>query len=186
MKLAEEIVVNIGGEAIELRPSLRLALQLERRPGGFAKVLREITDLTLGTMAELIEPHHGGGSVFINQVYDEGLPNLRDPLLRYVLALAGIDPEQAEKVANSKGKTVPMGAHLLDLYRCGTGWLGWTPADTLDATPTEIVEAFRGRQDMLRAIFGSSKDDKPKDDRPLNEKFRSIFAGVGTIKEPAA
>lgn len=114
MRLAEEITVVIAGEAIELRPSLRLALQLERRPGGFAKVLREIDDLTLGTMAELIEPHHGGGMSFLPDVFDAGLGNLRPALIAYVLSLAGVDPEQAEKAATSKGKTVPLGAHLLD------------------------------------------------------------------------
>lgn len=186
MRLAEEITVLIAGEAVELRPSLRLALQLERREGGFAKVLREIDDLSLGTMAELIEPHHGGGTVFINQVFDAGLGNLRPALIAYVLALAGVDPEQAEKAAaGPKGKTVPLGAHLLDLYRIGTGWIGWTPEATLDATPAEITEAFKGRQDLLRAVFGG-KDDKPKDIRPIGEKFRSIFSGLGTVKEPAA
>lgn len=38
---------------------------------------------------------------------------------------------------------------------------------------------------MLKAIFGG-KSDKAADTRPLNEKFRSIFSGMGTVKEPAA
>ena len=183
MKLGEEIVVMIAGEEVQLRPSLRLALQLERRPGGFPKLIKDIDDLTLSTMADLIAEHDPHPFV-LNRVMDAGLANLREPLLRYVLALAGVDPEQAEKAAASKGRTVPLGAHLVDLYRIGAGWLGWTPEATLDATPAEITEAFKGRQDMLRAIFGG-KDDKPKDDRPLNEKFRSIFAGHQIIREPA-
>lgn len=184
MRLAEEITVVIAGEAVALRPCLRLALQLERREGGFAKLLRDIDDLHLGTMADLIEDH-APHPMLVNRVFDAGLPNLRPALIAYVLALAGVDPEQAEQAAaTSKRNTIPLGAHLLDLYRIGTGWIGWTPEATLDATPAEITEAFKGRQDMLKAIFGSGQTDKPKDTRPLNEKFRSLFGGIGTVKEP--
>lgn len=184
MRLAEEIIVAIAGQEVELRASLRRAIQLERRPGGFAKLIRDLDDLHLGTMAELIG-YHDPHPMLINRVFDAGLMNLREPLVRYAMAIAGIDPDDAAKAAEApnKGKTIPLGAHLADLFRLGSGWLGWTPDETLDASPAEIMEAYRGRLDMLKAIFGSGESDKTKDDRPLDDKVRSIFAGLGTVKE---
>lgn len=184
MKLAEEITISIAGEDVELRPTLRLALQWERRPGGFSRVLRDLDDLSLSTAADLIADHDPH-PLIINRVFDAGLVNLREPLVRYVLALAGVDPENVEKAATSKGKTVPLATHLTELYRLATGWLGWTPDVALDATPTEIMEAFKGREAMLQAIFGTGGKGKAKDPRPLDQKVRDLFAGRAR-REPAA
>ena len=41
------------------------------------------------------------------------------------------------------------------------GWIGWTYDQTLDTPMTAIESAYRGRHDMLRAIFGG-RSDKPK------------------------
>lgn len=177
MRLAEEITVFIAGEPVELRPTLRDAIRLERRPGGFAKLIAEIDDLSLSTMAELIDLHDPH-PLTINRVHDAGLATLQPAVLAYVYALTGLNPDAAKGPA--KGRTVPMSEHLAELYRIGTGWLSWDPEVTLDASPAEIVEAFAGRMAMLKAIFGTGKDDKPKDDRPLDEKVRSLFAGRTT------
>ena len=37
------------------------------------------------------------------------------------------------------------------------GWLGWSPAVAMRATPAEITIAMAGRADMLAAIFGDKK-----------------------------
>jgi len=186
MKLAEQIIIIVGGEPIELRPSLACAMRLERRPGSFAGLFREIMDGSLSAAVDIIAPHADDMPFLESRVFD-ALPHLREPLLAYVMACAGIDPEErATDKTDTKGdaKSVPFSEHLSNLYRIGTGWLGWTPADTLDATPAEIMEAHAGRLDMLKAIFGSSEQSAPpKDDRPLDQKFRSIFASHGTVKE---
>lgn len=184
MKLADDIVVTIGSEDIVLHPSLRHAIRLERRKGSFAALLREIEDDTFATARELIRDHHD--HIELDFQIMDALTQLKGPLLRYVVALTGVDPDNSPAKGKGRGKTVPFGDHLANLYRIGTGWLGWTPQDTLDATPAEIIEAYNGRLDMLKAIFGSS--DKPAtvaDDRPLDQKFRSLFAAHGTVKEAA-
>ena len=193
MKLGEDIVVMIGGEAVRLVPRLRHALALERRPGSFKSVLDAIEEGSLTVAAETIRPHHPG--VTLDAIFAAGLAKLREPLTLYVLGCAGIDPETAparRAKAKASGKplpSVPFAEHLAGLYRIGTGWLGWTPDQTLDATPIEITEAYRGRVEMLRSIFGSSEEDAPAtDDRPLDDKFRSVFGTFGTTKvkrEPA-
>jgi len=186
-KLADIITVSIGGEAIELRPSLRFAIRLERRPGSFAGLLREIMDGSLTATAAVIRDHYDH-PMLEQRILDIGIETFRDPILSYVAACAGIDPD-APANDNAKNETVShshksqtFGAFLEGLFKIGTGWLGWTPQDTLDATPAEIMLAHDGRMSMLRAIFGGTDDktDKPKDDISLDDKFRGVFGGFGT------
>lgn len=51
------------------------------------------------------------------------------------------------------------------LFKMGTGVLGWSPRDTLDADMTDIVLAYEARVgfigDLLKAVFGSG-DGKSK------------------------
>lgn len=181
-KLADIITVSIGGEAIELRPSLRFAIRLERRPGSFAGLLREIMDGSLTAACEIIRDH-ADIPMLETRILDNGLDPLREPLVRYVLALTGMDdtPEPANDNGRAKGKSQPFGEYLAGLYKTGTGWLGWTPQETLDATPAEIMLAHEGRMSMLKAIFGSS-DDKPADKVSFTDaNVKSFFAGRTTI-----
>lgn len=184
MKIADTIIVTIAGERVTLHPALRHGIRLERRPGSFAGLIQDITDGSLTAACDLIGDHldmtpHTRDAVF------NVLPDLQGPLLAYVMACAGIDADD-EAPANdnkAKGKPVTFSEHLTGLYRLGTGWLGWTPADTLDATPAEIMEAYRGRLDMLKSIFGGSDDTTAsKSDLPLDEKIRTAFAGFNTVK----
>lgn len=183
MPIAEIITITVGDEAIELRPSLRFALPLARREGSFAGLLRDIMDGSLSAAVEIIA-HHTDMHFLENRVFDV-LPDLREPLLSYVMACTGIEPDDAadpSPAKKSKAKSAPAsyGEYLTSLYKIGTGWLGWTPAQTLDATPAEINLAYEGRLEMLKVIFGS-KEDAPKDTRPWDEKARGIFAGLGAV-----
>lgn len=65
---------------------------------------------------------------------------------------------------------------LAELDRIGTGWFGWTPAETWHATPSEIVEAFKGRIALLKAQNGSGEtDDAPGD---AKQRAANIAAGL--------
>jgi len=178
MRLAVPIIVILAGEAVTLRPSLACAMQLERRPGSFKGLLDEIADDSLSAASAIIAPHHSH-PMLASRIMDAGLDRLRPVLIDYVLQCAGIDPD-AE--ATGDGPGLSFADHLQQLYRIGSGWLGWTPDATLDATPSEIMEAYRGRMDMLKAIFGSA-DDEPRqpDTRNLDDKFRAAFGSFGTI-----
>ncbi|CDZ55517.1 hypothetical protein [Neorhizobium galegae] len=184
MRLADTITVTIAGEAIELRPSLACAIRLERRPGSFQQLTRDIMDGNLTAAVEVIQDHTDLD--FLPNRILEQLDTLKAPLLRYVMACAGVDPDDAQKAApkGKPAKSVPFRDHLQDLYKKATGWLGWSPEVALDATPAEIVLAYEGRWDMLKAIYGGGKDQLT-DDRPLEEKFRSVFTTFGTVKEAA-
>lgn len=182
-KLADAITVSVGGEAIKLRPSLRFAIRLEHRPGSFSGLLRDIMDGSLSAACEIIRDH-ADIPLLETRILDNGIDQFRDPLVRYVMALAGMDdtPEPANDNGKAKGKSQPFGEYLSGLYKIGTGWLGWTPEVTMDATPAEIMLAHEGRMSMLKAIFGSSDDTpaKPQSDISLDDKFKGVFAGFGT------
>lgn len=40
------------------------------------------------------------------------------------------------------------------------GWLGWTPEQAYNAAIPDILTAYEGRTDMLRAIFGGEEPEK--------------------------
>lgn len=177
MRLAAPIIIVLAGEAVTLRPSLACAMQLERRPGSFKGLLDEIADDSLSAASAIIAPHHSHPTL-ASRIMDARLDLLRPALIDYVLQCAGIDPDAK---AAADGPSLSFAEHLQQLYRVGTGWLGWTPDATLDATPAEIMEAHRGRMDMLKAIFGSADEEPAQTDtRPLDDKFRAVFGAFGT------
>lgn len=186
MKIGQTIMIVLGGEAIELRPSLRFAMRLERRPGSFAGLTREIMDGSLTTAVEIIRDHTDMPDL-ADRIMETGLARLTTPLLNYVMGVAGIDMDDAP--ANDHGRpgkqrpSIPFSEYLANLYRLGTGWMGWTPKETLDSTPAEILEAYKGRLELLRSIFGS-KDDAPSPatDIPLDEKVKTAFASFNVVR----
>ncbi|EKF18836.1 hypothetical protein NA2_11650 [Nitratireductor pacificus pht-3B] len=180
-RLADTITVSIGGEAIQLRPSLRFAIRLERRPGSFARLARDVFDGSLTAAIDIIRDHYDH-PMLETLILDSGFDRLREPLTLYIMALAGMDPE-ARTEAPDDAKAVSFGEFLEDLFKKAAGWLGWEPDVALDATPAEIMLAMEGRMDMLKAIFGSADDqDTPESKMSLDDKFRTVFSSFGTTK----
>ena len=181
MRLADELTCTIGGEVIVLRPSLRNAIRLERRSGSFAGVAAKIMEGSLETACAIMRDN--AAILFLEHRVLDALPSLQEPLIAYVAACAGIDASTDHRTIteNKASEAVPFRAYLESLYRIGTGWLGWPPSVTLDATPAEITEAYKGRVDFLRAVFGASEPDTPKPG-DLGDKFKAVFSGLNTTK----
>lgn len=183
MRLADDTTITIAGEAVVLRPTLRAAIRLERRYGGFSKLASAIMDGSLSAASDVIGENYDH-PMLANRIFDAGLDTLREPLLAYVMACAGIDPDDKPDSAQAGGKTVPFSEYLTGLYRIATGWLGWTPDTALDATPAEIQEAHKGRVDMLRAIFGDPATVVPESPLSLDDKFKMAFRARGAKAVP--
>jgi len=162
---ADPITIEIAGEAYELRPTLRAATRLARRHRNFAAIYKAILADHVSIIAEVIREGTDAAEAVSLFLVEHEIPNLRAKLdglklqlLRYVLALAGHDGNHASPTADA-GKPMSFAEYHAELFRIGTGWLGWTPDETWNATPAEIIEARAGRMDMLRAIYGRAEDD---------------------------
>jgi hypothetical protein len=53
------------------------------------------------------------------------------------------------------------------LFRIGTGWIGWSEEQTLDASMPAIEAAYAGRIELLQAIFGKPKEQEGQPRRKL-------------------
>lgn len=167
MLAADPIIVEIAGEAYELRPTLLAATRLARRHGDFATIYNAILADHISIVSGVIREGSGSplaAADFLNAVSfgkaRRVLDTLRPKLLAYVLALAGHDDEEPETAP--PGKPMSFADYHAKLFAIGTGWLGWTPAETWAATPAEILAAQRGRldlvDDLLGAILGKPKE----------------------------
>jgi len=176
--LGNDTTLKLGGALITLRPTLRCGLRLEARDGSFSKLIADLQDGSLTAALFVLQDHHN--HPYANgHVMDAGLEPICAALITFVLECAGLDPEaKAERNEAGEPEEVSFSEHLTQLYRIGTGWLGWTPATTLDATPAEITEAYKGRVDMLKAIFGGESPTKSKatSDDDIRQAFRDLNA----------
>jgi hypothetical protein len=188
MRLAEdEITVRLSGTVAYLRPSLRAAFRLERKYQGFDAIIRAIVDENLTVIADVIH-ECSDQPTDIPRLIDElglhplrvGIEALSVPAANVVLALAGIDDDDSGRRAEQIGDRISFAEYHERLYRIGTGWLGWSPDTTWDATPAEIIEAYKGHLEMLRAIHGGTEPDTPDPDAGLDE------AGWRKLKHMAA
>jgi hypothetical protein len=179
MRLADdEIAVTVGREVIYLRPTLRAAMRLERRHGGFDKIVLAIADENLTVMADVIRESATEPTSIPGLLESIGLKPLRigiealvGPLTDLVFALAGVDPTDTSEKADT-GPRITFAEHHERLFSIGTGWLGWSPETTWDATAAEISAAFHGRREMLRSVFGGN----PSDSTPSDERDEAGFA----------
>ena len=74
--------------------------------------------------------------------------------------LAGVDQDQTDSAEPQSGETMPFSEYHKRLYQIGSGWLGWSPETVWNATPKEILEAYSGHVEQLKAIYGTG-DDEP-------------------------
>lgn len=166
---ADPIIIEIAGEAYELRPTLLAATRLARRHGDFATIYKGILGDHVTLTGDVIREGSGAPQAaadFLTGCEIEGVlaivAKLKLPLLRYVLQLAGYDDADDETKPAAAGKPMPLADYHAELFAIGTGWLGWSAADTWDATPGEILAAQRGRTkliaDVLKAIFGTADE----------------------------
>lgn len=181
MRLAnDEMAISLGMETIRLRPTLRAAFRLEQRYEGFQNLSREISLCSASAITDVIREaciNAGAVSLFLKHADEnpflELLLEIRGSLLRFVLMLAGVDDAPAQ---DATGEPIPFGEYFTKLYRIATGWLGWTPEQAWSATPAEIIEAHRGRTEMLAAIFGgkAKEDDTITDLASARDRLNAL------------
>jgi hypothetical protein len=197
-RLADETIITIDGATVTLRPTLRAAYRLEA-DHGFRAILDGIANGQIVVMAAVIREAGDYPAAMLNLLNvierdgAEALNPFKVPLFNLVGAMIGVGDEDEEKPAKAKSDTVSdsstetFGTYFDRLFSIGTGWLGWTPAETWRATPAEIVAAQKGRVDMLRAIFGGKDEEKAARKKlPLSEKIKMTMQALGAKRKKDA
>ncbi|HEV7335546.1 MAG TPA: hypothetical protein VGO06_06215 [Bosea sp. (in: a-proteobacteria)] len=158
------IVLEHGSHAMILRPSLRAASTLERSHAGFANLFRRVSEFHLGTVHEIImqaATDRKEAIAFLQAVANLPLRRLVEiaqaPIANLCLGFIPAPDPAAKSSPNAKPQPWP--AFYREQFRIATGWLGWTPDQAWNATPTEISEALAGHIAMLKAVHGATDSD---------------------------
>jgi hypothetical protein len=187
----EEITAQVGKCSVTLRPSLRACARLVHRYGDHGAILSALLAGNLSVCVDVIRECATDKirtELILSEITDAGLAtslaNLVEPLSSVILSMLGVDidtSKEPEAKADTTAKPFSMSDYYQHLYKLGTGWCGWSPAETWAATPREILTAYNGRLDMLQAIFGSSdKQDDPES--PLHHTPEDIARGREALR----
>lgn len=182
MKLgADGIFVELAGEAFELRPSLRASMRLVQRHG-LPGLLAAVQGFNVTLIMDVLREAEIKPSLLLTEIEAFGLGAVRSrltgSLAEFVLAIAGIDPDDARPTEQAPGKPVAPERVFAQLFGFATGWLGWTPEEAWKATPAEIIAARNGRTDLisdvLTAVFGSAGTDTTPTDHYTEDRLSKI------------
>ncbi|MHC4051497.1 hypothetical protein [Bradyrhizobium sp. 25ACV] len=165
---ANTFALQLGDKSFDLKPSLRAAFILYERYDGFHNLSRHLADGSLTAALDIISATIVNAKAWGKYALPANGAVVRDllaatgDLIEFVLVLAGADDETSGD--GDTGKPIPFDEYFTQLYQIGTGWLGWTPDDTWEATAAEIINAQKGRMDMLKALFGSKEQTAESSD----------------------
>lgn len=162
---ANTFALQLGSRSFDLKPSLRAAFHLHHKYG-FQELYQAVADGSFVAIMDLI----AATSTVTPIASPRDILSAREQLLEFVLILSGAEPSDDK----SSGKPMPFDEYFTKLFQIGTGWLSWSPSQTWDATPAEIMNAHAGRLDMLKAIFGSGKDDQAGNEPPSKDDLNAI------------
>lgn len=172
----EEFRIEVDGEEIILRPTLRAASLILTRHD-LTSLFRSLLETNVGTIADLIRVGSGQRLPHLHYALVANLHDLheRGPIVEtlkaYLVALVnvGADDENAKRTkptkrSKSKPNDLKPDEFIGTLFAMGSGVLGWSPEQTWSATPSEIAAAHDARisliGDFLKVVVGGG-DDKP-------------------------
>lgn len=179
MRLADETKITVGSKTFTLRPSLRAASSLNESYNGLHNLYTAIGSGGVSAALDLISAACADPRLVVLLAYEvdkhsleNSIWSIREQLQAFVLKLSGHDG--ADEPA-STGKPIPYDEYFTTLYRIATGWLSWEPNAAWDATPAEIIEAQKGRIELLRAIFGGEDKQESESLTPgLRDRLNAI------------
>lgn len=167
----DEVVLRHPGHVVVLRPSLRAAVTLERLHCDWSGLLLRLDQTHLATVQAVIRAsavNRNAAEALLASFECLPLREIKQavagPLYELLtLFLAPMVKERAGEAEPACSKPKPWSEVYAELFRFGTGWLGWSPADTWAATPTEIAQALEGKVAMMIAMNGSEEAEREVD-----------------------
>ena len=182
---SSEVTVRYGSQTVTLRASLRAAMTLERLHDGWEGFVHRLAQFDQVTVQALIRASAVSGlpaeallHSFENRPLAEIKAAVAEPLAELVaLFLAPLDTTTDDAHTPAPANPKPWSDAYAELFRLGTGWLGWSPVDTWAATPAEIAQAFKGHVAMLKAIHGAG-DEEPTTGPSEAQRAANVAAGL--------
>ncbi|SIS57065.1 phage tail assembly chaperone [Phaeovulum vinaykumarii] len=165
----EEVTVYHGGLAVVLRPSLRAAMTLERLRDGWPGLLLKLDQFDVRTVRAILRASavdRNAVEALLASFAVTPIAAVKEATLAplsalLALFLAPMQEETACEAKPSRGRVTPWVDAYAEFYHFGTGWLGWSPAETWVATPTEIAQAIEGKLAHLIAMNGGDSGAGP-------------------------
>lgn len=178
---AWEVLLCHGAHPVTLRASLRAAVALDALPGGIAAVWDGLARQKLTTLHAVIRAcatDRAAAELLLVYAAKEPLAPFQGPAQAACLALLSVilRTDAGEAPAPSSGAVKPISDHLADLYRYGTGWLGWPPSEVWNASPAELEAAILAHFDRLVKMTPGA--DAPED-AASNEAQRQANIAAG-------
>ncbi|MBB4373309.1 hypothetical protein GGD63_006131 [Bradyrhizobium sp. cir1] len=168
---ANTFSLQLGDRSFDLKPSLRAAFQLHQKYG-LPTLYQAILDGSFTAMMDLIT----ATSANVPVVSVRSILDAREQLLEFVLLLRGADSATDQP---KSGEFISFDEYIADLFKIGTGHLGWSPDVVWSATSAEILAAREGRMDLLKdiimAVFGSKEQPTDTSDvRSMKDDLNAI------------
>lgn len=164
---APEVLLCCGTHAVTLRASLRAAMALESLPGGIAVVWEDTARQKLSAFHAVIRAAAADrleAERLLAHVATTPLAHFAHIAQAACLALlSGFlnADDQGEATPSSTEPAKPFRDYLADLFRYGTGWLGWPPSEVWNASIGELETAFLAHVDRLvKMTPGASENGK--------------------------
>lgn len=189
----DQFIIEVDGEVIVLRPTLRAASTLIKKYDSYGAIIQALSELKSSTLVDVIR---AGSGLPLPRLFSalthKPLRNLESTIgtvVSYVVSLAGNPSHIKEQGSDSPSAgeadtpkdTITLAEYHTRLFEIGTGILGWSPADTWNASATDILSAFKGRtgfiKELLGAVFGTAEDKTEYDPRNTTrdqEGFESL------------
>lgn len=169
---AFETVLEVHGCAVTLRVSLRAAVSIDAMQGGFPKIWEQIAQQSVTAIRAVIfatatdrQEAHNFLAGAARQPLSHSLPGAQAACLAVLACYLSNTAEAAENRTPPAVERTTLRAYFQQLYGYATGWLGWSPSDTWNASPAEIEAAFEAHTDRLVKLtpgLSSEGDDRPQ------------------------
>ena len=179
------ITFDIAGDTprvFTLRASMRAACRLLKEHGSYSALATKLAEGSFSacdsimTHASIEREARFASEVDPSALIVATLEN-RDQFIRFVEIVADADSNSDN--SEPTGKPMTFDQYHERLFEIGTGWLGWTPEETWNATKSEILAAYRGRMDMFKAILG--KGDETTDVDGSDSSARAALNALGDL-----
>lgn len=163
LRPAHEVILTHAGNSVVLRASLGAAVAMNALPGGLPAVLDQIAGQSFTTTAAVIRAtctDRLAAERLLTSLHDQPLEAFVQRAQSAILDLiAHILPASEEAAtAQPDAPARPWAEHFKELYGFATGWLGWAPETTWNASIAEITAAFEAHVDRIVTQNGGSRD----------------------------